>query len=87
SDFATEAKRLADYHIQKNGFKTAIVEPSKIYNEYSSGGQDITAIRNFISYLKNNGRLKYVLLLGDGSYDYKNRTGSNSNIVPTYESE
>ncbi|MCO7318915.1 type IX secretion system sortase PorU [Riemerella anatipestifer] len=87
SDFATEAKRLADYHTQKNGFKTAIVEPGKIYNEYSSGGQDLTAIRNFISHLKNNGRLKYVLLLGDGSYDYKNCTGSNSNIVPTYESE
>lgn len=82
-----EAKRLADYHSTKNGFKTEIVDVENIYNEYSSGGKDITAIRNFIYNLKNNGSLKYVLLLGDTSYDYKNKTTGNDNIIPSYQSE
>ena len=38
----------------------------KIYNEFSSGGQDLTAIRDFITKLNTPaGTLKYVLILGD----------------------
>lgn len=87
SDMIPQAQRLADYHKATEGFQTAIVTPQQIYNEFSSGSQDITAIRDFVTKLKNQGSLKYVLILGDGSYDYKNRISSNTNIVPTYESE
>lgn len=86
-EFYNEAKRLADYHERENNFKTAIVYIQQIYNEYSSGSQDITAIRNFVSHLKNDGQLKYVLLMGNGSYDYKNKDYTYSNIIPSYESE
>lgn len=82
-----EAQRLASYHQEQNHFKVAIVEPEKIYNEYSSGGQDITAIRNFIAHLKNNGNLKYVLILGDTSYDYRGKISKNPYLIPSYESE
>lgn len=86
-EFKSEAKRLAEYHHKSNQFQVSIVTPQEIYNEYSSGGQDITAIRNFISDLKNQGKLKYVLLLGDTSFDYKNRIRNNTNLIPSYESE
>src|SRR5690606_19357917 len=33
------------------------------------------------------GALKYVLILGDATYDFKNRTPNNFNIVPSYQSE
>ena len=48
----------------------------------------MTAIRDFIKHLydKNPNTLKSILLLGKGSYDYKNRIQQNTNFVPTYES-
>ena len=62
-----------------------------IYNEFSSGAQDLSAIRYFCKRLYDKGaanrKFKYLLLLGDGSYDYKNRIAQNTNYVPTYESE
>lgn len=88
NEMFSEAKRLAQYHEEKNNYRVAIVDVTKIYNEFSSGSQDITAIRDFISYLKNErGGLKYVLIIGDTSYDFKNRISGNDNIVPSYQSE
>ena len=42
--------------------------------EFSSGVRDITAIRDFLKYANDNwaDTLKYVLLFGDGHYDYRN---------------
>ncbi len=45
-----------------------VVDINKIYNEFSSGSKDITAIRDFITKLNTPaGSLKYVFLLGDTS--------------------
>ena len=82
-----QAKRLETYH-ESTGLKVEIVDINKIYNEYSSGSQDATAIRDFITKLKSNANpLKYVLFLGDTSYDFKNRIQGNTNIVLSYQSE
>ena len=87
-EFLTEANRLANYHKNANGFSSAVVDVEKIYNEFSSGSKDVTAIRDFVTKLKNvNGNLKYVFILGDSSYDFKNKTVNNDNIVPSYQSE
>ncbi len=84
----SEAKRLADFHTKKDGFKVEIVNINQIYNEYSSGSKDITGIRDFVSDLHyNRGGMKYLLLLGDSSYDYKNKTAGNDNIISSYQSE
>lgn len=88
--FYTEALRLAAYHQQK-GITIHVVRVSDIYNEFSSGSQDLTAIRDFIRmiYLRgtsSSDRLKYVTFFGRASYDYKNRISNNTNFVPTYES-
>lgn len=86
--FIGQAQRLATYHQSTNGFNTKVIDVNKIYNEYSSGSKDITAIRDFITKLNNpTGSLKYVLLLGDTSYDFKNRIANNTDIIPSYQSE
>ena len=83
-----QAQRLATYHQSKNGYNVQVVDVNKIYNEFSSGSKDITAIRDFVTKLNTTaGSLKYVLLVGDTSYDFKNRTPNNSDIIPSYQSE
>lgn len=84
----SQAQRLANYHQTKNNYNVEIIDINKIYNEYSSGSQDITAIRDFITHLNRPaGKLKYVFILGDTTYDFKNRTPNNFNIVLGYQSE
>lgn len=88
ADMLGQAQRIADYHKTKSGYNTAVVDVAKIFNEYASGSKDLTGIRDFISDLKNNkGGLKYVLILGDASYDFKDKTSGNDNIVSAYQSE
>ncbi|MEY5041480.1 MAG: hypothetical protein RLZZ414_1028 [Bacteroidota bacterium] len=90
--YNNEASRLANFHQTQNNLSVAVVNLPEIYNEFSAGKQDVTAIRNFMKYLyenasSSNTRLKYLLLLGDASYDYKNVLTNNTNIVPIYQSE
>lgn len=83
-----QAQRLANYHQTKNNYKVEIVDVNKVYEEFGNGSKDITAIRDFVTKLNTpEGRLKYVFILGDASYDYKNRISNNNNIVSSYESE
>lgn len=85
--FMNEAERLASFHETHDGLSVKVVSTWQIYNEFSSGRQDISAIRNYLKYLWENGnRIKYALLMGDASYDYKNRVANNTNHVPVYES-
>lgn len=90
-DFISEANRLAELHYNKHGLSYAVVTPAQIYNEFSSGNQDVSAIRDFVKMFydraSNADELpKYLLMLGDASYDYKNRITENTNFVPTFES-
>lgn len=86
--YIAQAERLAAYHRSRNGYNVEVVDVNKIYNEFSSGSKDITAIRDFITKLNNPaGALKYVFLLGDTSYDFKNRVANNTDILPSYQSE
>ena len=88
--FMTQAERLKAIHNSLDpDLDVFITTPEMIYNEFSCGAKDISAIRDFcrMLYLDSNpGRkIKYLLLLGDCSYDYKNRTAV-VDFVPTYES-
>jgi hypothetical protein len=86
-DFGAEARRLANYRQQHSGLASAVVTTTQVYHEFASGRQDVTALRDFVRHLyRQSPRLRYVLLLGDASYDYKDRLAGNSNWVPTYES-
>ena len=86
--FLPEAMRLKSHRESVNGFSVHVVTTEEIFNEFSSGRQDITAIRDFVKLNsgKTPGVLKSLLLFGKGSYDYKDRIPGNTNFVPTYES-
>jgi len=88
--FMDAAKRLADFRTVNDGLKVQIATTDQIYNEFSSGAQDLSAIRYFCKMFYDRGtgskRLRYLLLMGDGSYDYKNRIVPNTNFVPVFES-
>lgn len=85
----TQADKLATFHTNYSHLNVKTVTLESIYEEFSSGKQDIAAIRNFIKYVYFNAsapakRIKYINLFGDASFDYKNRIPNNSNIVPIY---
>jgi hypothetical protein len=85
--FENHADELASMHQDLDQLNTEVVDVTKIYNEFGGGTPDITAIRDFIRmvYIRSNSNLKYVLLFGDASYDYKNRLAGNTNFIPTYQ--
>ncbi|MEM6829988.1 MAG: type IX secretion system sortase PorU, partial [Bacteroidota bacterium] len=87
SMFLAEAERLAQFHRDNDNLVVKVVTTSDVYNEFSSGRQDVSAIRDYAKYVYDSGnQLKYLLLFGDCSYDYKSRVANNTNFVPTYES-
>lgn len=87
-DFYSQSQRLKAIHSQIDDLEIEIVTPQQIYNEFSCGAQDITAIRDYIRmiYKKSGKRLRYVLLFGDASYDFRNKSGQVC-FIPSYESE
>lgn len=84
-----QAEKLAAFHRNYSQLNVKVVNLETIYPEFSSGKQDIAAIRNFIRYVyfnasATNKRVKYINLFGDASYDFKDRIQDNTNIVPIY---
>ncbi|MCJ8165649.1 type IX secretion system sortase PorU [Pontibacter sp. E15-1] len=89
--FLQEANRLAAHRAQHSNMRVEVVTPGQIFNEFSSGAQDVTAIRDFMRMVhsrsaKRGDEALYLLLFGDASYDYKDRSRNNTNFVPIYES-
>lgn len=85
-DFLKQAERLKDIHaVYDPELNIKVVTPEQIYNEFSCGAVDVSAIRDYCRLLYHDERpLRYLLLFGDASYDYKNRDGVVC-FVPTYE--
>ncbi|MFV8374474.1 type IX secretion system sortase PorU [Flavobacterium sp. LB1P71] len=87
----TQAEKLASFHRANSNLNVKVIALETIYQEFSSGKQDVSAIRNCIKYIYENAssankRIKYINLFGDASYDFKNRIVNNTNIVPIYHS-
>ena len=92
ADYLSQAERLAQINRIQYGLRIKVVQLDHIYNEFSTGNQDIAAIRNFVRYVYHNAsddanRLKYLCLFGDASYDYKERLNNNTNIIPPWYTE
>lgn len=91
-EFVKAANTLADFHRNKHNYRVNVATTDLIYNEFSSGAQDICAIRDFVKMFYDRAGSsttdmpRYLLLFGGASYDYKDRVASNCNFVPTYES-
>ena len=89
-DFMEQAERLQALHNRLDpDLNIYITTPEMVYNEFSCGAKDVSAIRDFcrMLYLDSTPghKIRYLLLLGDCSYDYKNRDGV-VDFVPSYES-
>jgi len=88
--FIEEANQLAAIHDSLDGFLIKVVTPGEIYNEFSSGKQDPSAIRDYIKMLYDRSESqepRFLLLFGDGSFDPKDRLENNSNLIPTFQTE
>lgn len=92
-ELLAQANRLADFHKQKEGLTSLVVTASQVFNEFSSGSPDPTALRDFVKMFYDRAgtdttlRPRYLLLFGDASFDYKDRIKNNTNKVPSYESD
>ena len=91
-EFLDQATQLAGYHTSHDNMRVVVATTEQIYNEFSSGGQDVSAIRDFVRmFYKRAGTdttqmPRYLILFGSASYDYKNRVANNCNKVPVFES-
>ena len=84
--FAAQAEEIKNIHEENEGLVSNVVYIDEIYNEFSSGSLDVSAIRNFVRMVyEKSSNLKYVLLLGRGTNDYKNVEGYGGNFLPPYE--
>jgi len=88
-DFLEQANRLANHHRTFDGMTVTVATNQQIYNEFSSGSPDISAIRDFARMLysrpEGKDKLRYLLLFGDGSYDYKDYLPQNTNYVLAFQ--
>ena len=89
NSLVSQAERLAQINRNQYNLNVKVLTLNEIYTEFSSGQQDVSAIRNLIRYVYYNAsapqnRLKYLCLFGDASFDYKDRISNNTNLVPVW---
>lgn len=88
--FMAQAERLAQRRTD-DGYIVQIVTPQQIYNEFSSGARDATAIKRYMRMLYDRAGTdtllipRYLLLFGDGSYLNLSTAATNHNFIPTYQ--
>lgn len=90
-EFNAAATRLAERRASE-GLIVAIVTPQQVYNEFSSGARDATAIKRYMRLLYDRADdplelPRYLLLFGDGSYNNSTVAAGNQNWVPSYQTE
>ena len=85
-DFRRASERLAAWRAQDDRFgqplTTAVVDVEDVYDEFSGGLLDPMAIRSFVSFAVHSWDPApfFILLVGDGTYDYKNNTGTSPEL-------
>lgn len=88
-DFVPAAERLKEYrqtHWSKP-MTVVLYTMDEIYAKYSGGNQDPHAIRNLLYDLTQRAPQPspfYLVLFGDGDYDYRNISGKSKIYVPQY---
>ncbi|WP_209330239.1 type IX secretion system sortase PorU [Lunatimonas salinarum] len=84
--FMPEANRLASFK-SSSGISAKAVSIDAVYDAFGYGNPDPSALRNFLAYQYHEGKsLQNVLLLGKGTFDFKNILEGEPNLVPTYSS-
>lgn len=82
SSLTNSANALATY--RSGQFRTKVVVIDDIYNQFGFGVASPQALQSFVATAYSNWaiRPRYLVLLGDGSYDYRDLTGSHDALIP-----
>ncbi len=89
-DFKDATDRLAKHRKDYSNLTVKTINILDIYNEFSSGKTDPTAIRDFVKMIYDRDpQFKYLLLMGDASYDYRNIDDELADqlFIPPYETK
>ena len=88
--FRGQAERLANHRRTHDNLRVAVVTTTEVYNEYGSGGQDVTAIRDLMKQVYDRapaGKDQFLLLFGDASFDYKSDPSNDKTQEPAWWSQ
>lgn len=91
-NFVNQAEQLAQFHEMHSGITVNVATTTQIYNEFSGGSKDITAIKDYLRHFYENApdaesRPKYLCLFGDASFDYRGLKYPGADFVPTFQSQ
>jgi uncharacterized repeat protein (TIGR01451 family) len=75
------AQVLAHY---RGDLPSQVVDIEDVYDEFSFGIQDPRALKAFLTWAHANWAVppRYVVLAGDGTYDYRDNLGLGGNLIP-----
>jgi hypothetical protein len=82
-ELADASQSLANYRANQ-GLKTKVVSLESIFDKFSFGIYTPEAIKAFLSYAYYNWKKapRYVVLVGEGTYDYRDIYGFGDNLIP-----
>ena len=83
------AEQVAQAHREHQNMDVLVVNDKLIFNEFSSGTPSAMAYRRFLKmhYDRNNSKLKYLLLFGEGSWDNRGVVYPKEGRLLTYQAE
>lgn len=89
-NFLSAARQLAQYRQTNDNMSVAVVSTDEIYNEFSSGATDLSAIRNFLKMFYDRASSadnvpQNALLIGKTSYDVRQIEGTAPCFIPNYQ--
>jgi hypothetical protein len=84
ADFRDAVDPLRAYH-ESEGLATEVVDVQDLYDEFSYGSKEPGAIRDFLERAHSQWQIapRFVLLVGDATYDPRDYLGYGEDLVPT----
>lgn len=83
------AKEIGEFHLQEEGLSYHVVDIENIFNEFSSGNNDLSAVRNFVKMFYDRAASQpetapnYLLLFGNGNFDNRDL---GEFLLPSFQS-
>lgn len=84
ASFAAPAATLAQARATGRGWETRVVHLEDLYAVFGQGLDQPAAIRDFLRYIHHHWTRapRYVVLAGDGTYDYADQLGYHDTVLP-----